>query len=143
MVEQEPAPTTLVVVKQEPVKIPAKDADGNPKDWKCPVCGNINWARRTICNSKTCEARAKEKGSWAPQSDAEKIQENMELRQHFAKDRTSLTPVELERAESLIARDEKKKQKKLVHEFAKAKRDSKKKKKPSQDLDKEARVSKD
>jgi len=130
------AAPTKAVVKTDAVKGAAKDtahtpqiAGENPKDWKCPACGNINWAKRTRCNSKTCEARAKEKSGWAPQSDEDRINENMELRKRYADDRASLTPVELERAEALIARDEKKKQKKVEHEFAKAKRDAKKKKK--------------
>jgi hypothetical protein len=101
--------------KQTPVAAaqPAADAAAHPKDWKCPACGNLNWARRAACNSKTCQARASEKSAWAPQADADKIQANMQLRHRYATDRASLTPDEVARAEALLARDEKKRQKKL------------------------------
>ena len=51
--------------------------------------------------------------TWAPQSDEERIKENMELRKRYVTEREALTKEELARAEALIARDEKKKQKKL------------------------------
>ena len=28
-----------------------------PDKWKCGACGNENWLRREVCNSKTCQER--------------------------------------------------------------------------------------
>ena len=66
--------------------------------------------------------------AWAPQADAERIKANMELRKRFVSDRASLTVEEVARAEALIARDEKKKQKKAEQEKAKLRKQSKQKK---------------
>jgi hypothetical protein len=87
-----PSPFSKRVVEKAAKQLPhaapdtdtGEDADANAKDWTCSSCGNVNWARRTVCNSKTCQARAAEKTAWAPQSDAERIKENMELRKKFA-----------------------------------------------------------
>jgi hypothetical protein len=59
------------------------------------------------------KSAADKSATWAPQSDEERIKENMELRRRYVTEREALTKEELARAEALIARDEKKKQKKL------------------------------
>ena len=89
--------------------IKAKDHQSNiakPKS-QGPPSGNA--AVKTAAEKSATDKSA----TWAPQSDEERIKENMELRKRYVTEREALTKEELARAEALIARDEKKKQKKL------------------------------
>eukprot|EP00518_Triparma_eleuthera_P022952 CAMPEP_0197554998 /NCGR_PEP_ID=MMETSP1320-20131121/12474_1 /TAXON_ID=91990 /ORGANISM="Bolidomonas sp., Strain RCC2347" /LENGTH=201 /DNA_ID=CAMNT_0043115957 /DNA_START=30 /DNA_END=632 /DNA_ORIENTATION=+ len=103
--------------------------------WKCSKCGNENWLRREVCNSKTCQERrppslasaaaavqrsAKEPrpsakpaaaSSWAPQAPPEKIKENEELLRRLEAGE-ELDEESRSRAEVLKKRRERKLQKK-------------------------------
>ena len=103
-------------------------------DWTCTACQFQNFASRDEC--KQCEAdapnkderervqaakkAAKEKTSdparaWVDsvgKNTVEHIDENRRLRDAYTKDKTTLTDEERTRAEALLARDERKKQKK-------------------------------
>ena len=103
-------------------------------DWTCTGCQFQNFASRDEC--KQCEndapnkderervqaakKAAKEKTSdparaWADsvgKNTVEHIDENRRLRDAYTKDKTTLTDEERTRAEALLARDERKKQKK-------------------------------
>ena len=103
-------------------------------DWTCTACQFQNFASRDEC--KQCEAEAPSKEhrerALAARKDAKEkttdptrawadsvgkntqahINDNWRLREDYTKDKTSLTEEERTRAEALLARDERKKQKK-------------------------------
>jgi len=131
----------------------ALDEDGA---WLCGSCGNQNFASRKICNSKTCRQRRPKPGevvlplsakidkkpdtksdskkpahlpalAWPEQAGPERIEYNRLLRERHARDPDSLTEEEKERADQLVARDERKKDKKANREMEKDARKNAKK----------------
>mmetsp|Transcript_5725 Transcript_5725/g.9035 ORF Transcript_5725/g.9035 Transcript_5725/m.9035 type:complete len:351 (-) Transcript_5725:132-1184(-) len=108
--------------------------------WICPACSNLNYSSRKVCFSKSCGQRKPIVGSplahqrsdrvetkkrprhdgetskkliWANQADSEKLSKNQELRQRYLETGgEGMTQEDRERAEILVARDERKKAKK-------------------------------
>ncbi|GMH47517.1 hypothetical protein TrRE_jg10257 [Triparma retinervis] len=114
------------------IKTPLKPIE--PGSWVCGKCGNENFARRMVCNTKTCRAPRPEgsksggsegagekrkaaeekKVEWKAQASEEQIVVNMELRRRY-KDpelRGKMSEEELGRGKALVERDERKKIKK-------------------------------
>ena len=110
-------------------------------DWACPSCGNLNWAKRAVCNSKTCDERrpgaggsTRKKGgggrahkkakqawtdpavarAWAPQADAATVARNQDLRAQYQADPGAMSEADRARAKMLIERDARKKAKKAA-----------------------------
>lgn len=110
--------------------------------WKCPQCGNHNFASRNWCHSKTCDQRrpsdiprpprsnnseytsayskpsrhdpeTSKKLVWAKQADQSTLSTNQQLRKRY-KDTggEGMSAEDVERAKLLIARDERKREKK-------------------------------
>ena len=106
-----------------------------PGAWKCESCGRDNFASRDVCFTKECQrtrpkesaeqfAHKKKKDSrhneatskkllWAKQADSSTVSKNQELRRRYQETGgEGMQPDEVERAKILIARDERKRQKK-------------------------------
>ena len=141
-----------------------------PGAWKCPSCGNQNFASRYICNSKTCDETKPESAiresqasrnsrssgalgpsSWTtkfsprpdkkprrhdpetskvidwtkPQASTSQIEQNQLLRQRLRDKDPTLTGEDLERAQILVARDERKQQKKKKNQKHSSRKGSK------------------
>ena len=104
-----------------------------PRAWICPACGNHNFASRRSCHSITCNERqptdganrpnkrarhdrtASKTSTWsAAQADPSTIEDNRKLRQRFMETKgEGMDEKERERAQTLIARDARKREKKL------------------------------
>ena len=118
--------------------------------WTCPSCNNHNYASRSKCNSKTCNTYRPSGGGtvvmgqgssktssagirkpaappeplkklvWPEQAGPERIAYNEELRARYKADPAILSEEETERAETLLARDERKKAQKVEEKGKKA-----------------------
>lgn len=119
------------------VRVPStfgRDPLEEPGNWHCPGCGNHNFPSRNSCRSKTCDERrpagvfvpprfkkpntrhdesTSKKLSWAKQADQQTLDQNRELREKFQETGgEGMEEEDIERAKILIARDERKKNKK-------------------------------
>jgi hypothetical protein len=120
---------------QPPSASPA--SEDNPLEetgaWICSGCGNHNFASRRVCHSQTCDqkrpgdtpvparrpsrhaAATSKPTHWLPQADAAVIETNQALRQRYVETQgEGMTETDRERAMVLIARDERKKEKKAL-----------------------------
>lgn len=131
------APQETAVPEKHPHPRAPSSTDNSPLNepgaWKCPGCGNHNFASRQSCHSVTC-AEQRPAGvvvpppykkpvrhdpstskfqKWAKQADSQTVSQNQELRKLYLKTNgTGMDSDDVERAKILIARDERKKKKK-------------------------------
>jgi predicted RNA-binding Zn-ribbon protein involved in translation (DUF1610 family) len=128
-------------------EINSSNSSINPLDepgaWKCPGCGNHNFASRHECRSTTCDEKrplgvfvpprriqpkptrhdpvTSKKESWGEQAGKDKILHNQELRQRYLeKGAEGMSEEDVVRAKLLIERDERKKMKKETKKKYKA-----------------------
>jgi hypothetical protein len=113
---------------------PFRDPLAEPGAWYCQGCGNHNFASRNKCHSKTCPEKrpagvfvpprfkkpntrhdesTSRKQVWAKQADGNTLEQNRLLREKFVETGgEGMEEEDVERAKILIARDERKKNKK-------------------------------
>jgi hypothetical protein len=113
---------------------PFRDPLAEPGAWYCEGCGNHNFASRNKCHSKTCPEKrpagvfvpprfkkpntrhdesTSRKQVWAEQADQNTLEQNRLLREKFVETGgEGMEEEDVERAKILIARDERKKNKK-------------------------------
>ena len=120
----------------------ARNPLGEPGAWHCQGCGNHNFPSRNSCHSKTCEekrpagifvpprykrpANGKHdestniKTKWPKQADQATVEQNVALRKKFIETGgEGMEEEDVNRAKILIARDERKKDKKKLRGRAK------------------------